>query len=149
MRRSAFLSIFAAALIAPSAAFADDADIKKAAPQMASAYMDVFNKQDAAGLAARYTPDAVVVNPAGMTQVSAKFFEAFFADGPRRIETVFDQVWPVTADTALGAGTFHLTGKNLKGEAVDFKGRWTAAYVRQDGNWKIRLLTTMPLPPPK
>lgn len=148
MRRAAFLSILATAFIAPSAAFADDADIKKAAPQMASAYMDVYNKQDAAGLAALHTSDAVIVNPAGVHQVNAKFFEGFFADGPRRLETVFDQASPLTADTALGAGTFRVTGKNLKGEPVDLKGRWTGTYLRQDGKWKIRLLTNILLPPP-
>jgi uncharacterized protein (TIGR02246 family) len=149
MRRAAFLSILAIAFIVPSAAFADDADIQKAAPQMASAYMDVYNKQDPAGLAALYAPDAVVVNPAGVRQVNAKFFEGLFADGPRRVETVFDQAWPLTADTALGAGTFRVTGTTLKGEPVDLKGRWTSTYVRQDGKWKIRMLTTMSLPPPK
>ena len=149
MRRAAFLSILAIAFIVPSAAFADDADIKKAAPQLASAYMDVYNKQDAAGLAALYTHDAVAVNPAGVHQINVKFFEAFFADGPRRLETVFDQAWPLTADTALGAGTFRVSGTTLIGEPVDLKGRWTGTYVRQDGKWKIRMLTTMSLPPPK
>ena len=119
--------------------FADDADIKKAAPQMASAYMDVYNKRDVAGLASLYAPDAVAVNPTGVHQVNAKFFDGFFADGPRRLETVFDQAWPLTADTALGAGTFQVTGTTLKGEAVDIKGRWTSTYIRQDGKWKIRL----------
>ena len=149
MRRAAFLSILATAFFVPWAAFADDADIKKAAPLMASAYIEAYNKQDTAGLAALYAPDAIVVNPAGVRQVDAKFFEGFFSDGPRRVETVFDQAWPLTADTALGAGTFQITGTTLKGEPVDFKGRWTSTYVRQDGKWKIRLLTTMPLPPPK
>jgi ketosteroid isomerase-like protein len=110
--------------------------------------MDVYNKQDAAGLAALYAPDAVAVNPAGVNQVNVKFFEGFFADGPRRLETVFDQAWPLTADTALGAGIFRVTGTSLKGEPVDLKGRWASTYVRQDGEWKIRMLTTMPLPPP-
>lgn len=148
MRRVAFLSILATAFIVPLAAFADDADIKKAAPQMASAYMDAYNKQNVAGLVALYASDAVVVNPAGVHQVNAKFFEGFFADGPRRIETVFDQAWPLTADAALGAGTFQVTGKNLKGEPADLKGRWAGTYVRQDGKWKIRMLTIIPLPPP-
>jgi ketosteroid isomerase-like protein len=142
------LLCFALSVPLTAPAFADDADITKAAPQMASAYMDVYNKQDATGLAALYAPDAVVVNPAGIRQVNLKFFEGFFVDGPRRLETVFDQAWPLTADTALGAGTFRITGTTLKGEPVDLKGRWTGTYVRQDGKWKIRLLTTMSLPPP-
>ena len=44
-------------------------------------------------------------------------------------------------------GKFHVTGKNDKGELMDSAGIWTAAYVKQDGGWKIRMLTAAPKPP--
>ena len=43
------------------------------------------------------------------------------------MDNTFDQALPLGADTALGIGTFQITGKNLKGEPVDFKARWTAS----------------------
>ena len=47
------------------------------------------------------------------------------------------------------SGKFRVTGKNDKGEPMDSAGVWTAAYVKQDGKWKARLLTAAPIPPKK
>jgi ketosteroid isomerase-like protein len=44
-------------------------------------------------------------------------------------------------------GKFRVTGKNDKGEPMDSAGVWTAAYVKQDGKWKARMLTAAPKPP--
>lgn len=136
---------FLLALIA-SPAFAND--IKEQAPKMRADYIDAYNRQDVAALSAAYASDAVIVNPAGAHPVDAKLIEGWFKDGPRRLDTTFDQGLPLGADAALGIGTLHVAGKNLKGEPVDFKGRWTATYVRDSGKWKIRLLTVVPMPPP-
>jgi len=32
---------------------------------------------------------------------------------------------------------------------LQVRGRWTAVYTREDGVWKMRLLTAVPIPPPK
>lgn len=135
---------FLLALIA-SPAFAND--IKEQAAKLRTDYIDAYNRQDVAALSAAYASDAVIVNPGGVFPIDAKFIEAWFKDGPRRTDTTFDQAMPLGADAALGIGTVHVTGKNLKGEPVDFKGRWTATYVRNSGKWKIRLLTVVPMPP--
>ncbi len=123
-------------------------DIKEQAPKIRADYIEAYNRQDVAALSAAYASDAVIVNPGGVFAIDAKFIEGWFKDGPRRTDTTFDQALPLGADAALGIGTLHVTGKNLKGEPVDFKGRWTATYVRDGGKWKVRLLTVVPMPPP-
>ena len=128
--------------------FADDVDIRKAAPQIRLVFLEAFAKQDVARLAATYTSDAVTVGPAGVQEINPKVIEGWFADGPRSIDTTFDQALPLGPDTALGIGTFRLTGKTLKGEPVEIVARWANTYVRQDGLWKIRMATMIPSPPP-
>jgi ketosteroid isomerase-like protein len=134
------------ALVA-SPAFAND--IKEQAPKIRADFIDAYNRQDVAALAASYAADAIVVNPMGMNPINAQVIEGWFKDGPRKVDTTFDQALPLGADTALGIGTFQITGKNLKGEPVDFKARWTATYIRDGGKWKLRMQTVVPLPPPK
>jgi ketosteroid isomerase-like protein len=148
MRRAMFLAMLATASFVPSAFADDDADFRKAAPQIRLAFLEAFAKQDLAWLAASYTSDAVSVNRMGVHPIDAKAIGGWFADGPRTIETTFDQALPLSADTALGIGTFRITGKTLKGEPVEMTGRWANTYVRQDGRWKIRMATAIPLPPP-
>jgi ketosteroid isomerase-like protein len=145
MRNIPILSVLLALIVSP--AFAND--IKEQAPKLRADYIDAYNRQDVAALTAFYAADAVMVNAMGVHPVNAQFIEGWFKDGPRKIDNTFDQALPLGADTALGIGTFQITGKNLKGEPVDFKGRWTVTYVRDGGKWKIRMQTGVPLPPPK
>ena len=148
MRRTLFVSILAAGFLAPSAFANDDLDFRKAAPQIRQDFLEAFAKQDVARLAAAYTSDAVNVTPMGPHPINAKFIEGWFADGPRTIETTFDQALPLSGDIALGIGTLRLTGKTLKGDPVEFTARWANTYVREDGWWKIRMATVIPSPPP-
>ena len=143
--RSIPILAFLLALIA-SPAFAND--IKEQAPKMRADYIEAYNRQDVAALSAAYASEAVIVNPGGAFPIDAKMIEGWFKDGPRRIVTTFDQAMPLGADAALGIGTLHVTGRNLKGEPLDFKARWTATYVRDGSKWKVRLLTVVPTPPP-
>jgi len=141
---------FAFGVLLFTPAFADDPDFRKAAPQIRLDFLEAFAKQDVARLAATYTSDAVNVTPMGVHPINAKAIEGWFADGPRTIDTTFDQALPLSADIALGIGTFQVKGKNLKGEPVELAARWANTYVRQDGQWKIRMSTVIPSPsPPK
>ena len=145
MRNIPILSVLLALNVSP--AFAND--IKEQAPKIRADFIDSYNRQDVAALAAAFTADAVTINPMGVFPINAQFIEQWLKDGPRKVDTTFDQALPLGADTALGIGTFQITGKNLKGEAVDFKARWAATYIRDGGKWKIRMQTVVPLPPPK
>ncbi len=128
-------------------AFADDADLKKQVEQINSAYMERFKKQDATGLAALYATGAIIVDPAGLKQVTAQYFEGIFKAGVDHIDTTVDQVWPLGTDTALGMGKFRATGKNQNGAPIDNVGLWTATYVGEGGKVKVRMLTVIPRPP--
>ena len=60
--------------------FAADADLKQEVQKIASAYADSFNRQDAAGIAARYAAGGVLVNPTGPHADIAEFYIGLCAD---------------------------------------------------------------------
>jgi ketosteroid isomerase-like protein len=64
-------------------------------------------------------------------------------------EITVDQAWPLGADTALAMGEYTISGKNQSGTSMESSGRWTAVYVPVGGQWKIRMLTAFPKPPPQ
>ena len=74
----AFALLGVMVVIAPSA-FADDADLKKQVHQIASLCVEIFNKQDAAGVAALFATSAIVVNPSGPQTDVVKFAEGLVA----------------------------------------------------------------------
>jgi len=143
------LSIIIVSLAVP--AFADDeADLKKATAQFDATYLEGFNKRDAAVMATHYTANAVVVTPRGPITDVKKLFEAVLKAGFDHAEVQTDHVWALGADTAIGMGQSHYTGKNQNGAPIESSNFWTATYVKEDGKWKIRMLTGFPkAPPPK
>jgi uncharacterized protein (TIGR02246 family) len=123
-------------------------DFKEEANKIASAYRDCYTKQDPACIAALYTKDGFLVNPAGKHEIPV-FYTNSFKAGFNKLESTVDEVWQVDDDTPAAMGKFHITGKNDKGEPMDAAGVWTAVYVKQDGKWKARMLTAAPIPPKK
>lgn len=148
MRRASILSIVKALilsiLIVPLSApvFAGDADLRQQIEQINSAYMERYNKQDAAGVAALYANGGMFVGLLGATTDLVRVYEAAFK-GISHVEMKVDQVWPLRSDTALGMGRWRTTGKNQSGAPLEFGGLWTATYVQEAGKWKIRMLTTI------
>ncbi len=149
MRLSYVLGFFLA-LSLPAAAAAADADqnLKQEIGKAVSAYAATFETLNPAGMAALYTSDGVLVNPAGLQTDITKVYEGTFKAGFNHLESTLDQVWPLGADTALAMGEYRLTGKNESGAAMESAGRWTAVDVREGGKWKVRMLTAFPKPPP-
>jgi uncharacterized protein (TIGR02246 family) len=121
-------------------------DMKQEITKIASAYMDCFSKQDAACIAALYTRDGFIVNPAGK-QVVTEYYTGAFKAGMTKLEATVDDVWQIDNDTPAAMGKFQVTGKSEKGEPMEMAGVWTAAYVKEDGKWKARMLTAAPNPP--
>jgi ketosteroid isomerase-like protein len=146
MRLASILSIALVALCAP--VFADDAAFtKKQLEQGGSAYIELFNKQDATGLAAMYATGAIIVDETGSHANIVQLYQDAFKAGMNRIEVSVDQTRPLGSDVGLGMGKYRVTGKNPSGAAIEFAGIWTATYVREGGTWKPRMLTTVPQPP--
>jgi uncharacterized protein (TIGR02246 family) len=146
MRMASILSIMIVALSAP--AFADDADLKKQVDQINSTYVESFNKQDAADVAALFATGGIFVNQFGPRTDIAQAVEGTFKAGFDHMESKVDQVWPLGSDTALGMGHSGFTGKNQSGASIEFAAFWTATYVREGGKWKIRMLSGITKPPP-
>jgi len=143
MKRSVLLSLCIPFMFAAPAAAED---MKQEVTKLAAAYMDCFNKQDAACIAALYTKDGFLVNPAGK-QVLTDYYGGAFKAGMNKLEVTVDETWQIDNDTPGAMGKFRVTGKSDKGEAMEMAGIWTAAYVKEDGKWKARMLTAAPKPP--
>ena len=133
-----------------SAARADDADLKKQVDQISVAYTERFNKKDAAGLVALWAPDGIWVNAvAGPSKLAPDTYENMFKAGLEHLEAAVTQVVPLGPDTAIGTGTYHFTGKNpTSGAAINVEGYWSAAYVKEGGKWKLKMLMGAPKPAP-
>jgi ketosteroid isomerase-like protein len=91
--------------------------------------------------------DRLFINSAGKQDPLTAYTNTFKA-GFNKLDASVDETWQIDEDTPAAVGKFHITGKNDKGEAMDAEGVWSAAYVKQDGGWKIRMLTASVKPPP-
>ena len=145
MKRSILLALCIPFVFSASASAED---MKQEITKIASTYMDCFSKQDPACIAALYTKDGFIVNPAGK-HVITEYYSGAFKAGLTKLEATVDDVWEIDNDTPGAMGKFRVTGKTDKGEPMDSAGVWTAVYVKQDGKWKARMLTAAPLPPKK
>jgi ketosteroid isomerase-like protein len=147
--RASILSLVIFALSAP--AFANDADLRKELTQMRDTFLERFDKQDASGVAALYATGAVIVDPKGPRTDILKVYERAFQFGINHMESDADLILSVgSPDTALATGRYRVTGNFPSGTAIAESGLWTATFVREGGQWKIGMLTTIPqAPPPK
>ena len=143
MKRSVLLALCIPFMFSAPAS-ADD--LKQEVSKIVSAYMDCFSKQDPACVAALYTKDGLSLIRPGSTR-SGLYGDAFKA-GLNKLKSTVDEVWQIDNDTPGAMGKFRVTGKNDKGEPME-RVAWTAVYVKQDGKWKIRMLTAAPIPPKK
>jgi uncharacterized protein (TIGR02246 family) len=121
------------------------------AEKLIFAYADTFNKQDAAGLAAFYTKDGVIINQRGVISGPSaieEYLQTLFKAGFNHEEVTVDQVSPLGADAVLVRGEYHITGQGQNG-TIKIDGNWGGVDVREGGVWKIRLIMALPKPTPK
>jgi ketosteroid isomerase-like protein len=92
----------------------------------------------------------MLVNTGGVHTDIAKYYEGAFKAGLDHLEGAVHQVWPLSGDMSLATGESRITGKNESGAPIDMTIIWTAVDVdvREGGQWKIRMLTAFPKPPP-
>ena len=125
----------------------DDADLKKQMEQINTAYVESFYKQDAAGMAANFATNAIVITPSG-PETDMMFAERVLKAGFNHVEVKVDQVWLLGPDTAIGMGQVQYTGKDQSGAPIESANFWTATYVQEGGKWKLRMLSGIPKPSP-
>jgi ketosteroid isomerase-like protein len=122
-------------------------NLKDEVDKIGSQYMQFFNKKDAAGITSLYTKNYLRVNQGGVVADNTKLYEGTFKAGFDRLETKAIDVQSVSENVATATGEAHLTGKNEKGEPLDLTAIWSDVLVREDGKWKIKMLTSFPKPP--
>jgi ketosteroid isomerase-like protein len=148
MRISYILGILLALSLPATAA---DQNLKQEIGKIAAAYEQNFNKKDGAGITALYTKNYLRVNDGGVIADNTKFYEGAFKIGFDHLAVTTTEIQPLSEDMALATGESRITGKTEKGDPLDATLIWTALDVRENGQWKIRMLTSLPkaAPPPQ
>jgi uncharacterized protein (TIGR02246 family) len=119
------------------------ADEEKAIRQAVAAYVDAFNKADAKGLAAMWTPEAVYINPISGDQAVGREaieqqFAGIFADAKGiKLEAVTESVQFISPGVAVEQGAAKLT----QAEQPLEESRYSAIYVKRDGQWLLDRVT--------
>ena len=144
MRKKSYALVLIATLATPTIAVAADEDLKQVVEKIGAAYVENFNKQDPAGIAALYANGGVLVTNTGPHTDIAQYYEGAFKAGFDHEETTIDGVWPIGTDALLAMGQYHITGKSEAGAPIEVSGFWTATDIRESGNWKIRMLSGFP-----
>ena len=79
---------------------------------------------------------------------NTKFYEDGFKAGFNHLEITTNEIQSLSENVALASGEARITGKSEKGDPLDVHVIWTALDVRENGQWKIRMLASHPKPPP-
>jgi ketosteroid isomerase-like protein len=145
----AFGAVCFSLLLSAVPATASDQNLKEELEKIGSAYEQHFNKKDAAGITSLFTKNYLRVAGAGVVADNTKYYEDAFKAGLNRLEVKTTEVQSLSENMALVTGESRVTGKSEKGDPIDFNVIWTALDVREQGQWKIRMLTSVPKPPPQ
>jgi ketosteroid isomerase-like protein len=144
----AFGAVCFSLLLSAVPATASDQNLKEEIGKIGSAYEQHFNKKDAAGITSLFTKNYLRVTGAGVVADNTIYYEDTFKAGLNHLEVRTTEVQSLSENMALVTGESHVTGKSEKGDPLDLTVIWTALDVRENGQWKIRMLTSIPKPPP-
>ena len=144
----AFGAVCFSLLLSAVPATASDQSLKEEIGKIGSAYEQHFNKKDAAGITSLFTKNYLRVTQNGIEPDNTKYYEEAFKAGLNRLEIKTTEVQSLSENMALVTGEALVTGKSEKGDPLDLTVIWTALDVRENGQWKIRMLTSLPKPPP-
>jgi len=152
MRFSIIATFAALGLITSASAQQIDQNHRQQIERIAAAYVENWNKHDAAGIAALYTKDGVLVTPTGAVRSGSQEIEqasqgVMMKTFPQHNGETIEQISPLGNDADIRIGEFHLSGQGQNGP-TKLDGRYTAVDVREGGTWKIRLFTAVPIAPP-
>ena len=143
MLRSTCTAIGLLLMLSPAMADFRD-DIGKIPP----AYVEKFNAKDPAGIASMFTKDGLHINQSRETDVKT-YYESAFKAGFDHLEVKTNRIELLTDDTAIATGDFTITGKDDKGAPMKASGQWADTLIKQNGQWKIRMLAGFPNAAPK
>jgi uncharacterized protein (TIGR02246 family) len=148
MRSSVIVAFTALGLITSASAQQIDQNTQKQIERIAAAYVENWNKHDAAAIAALYTKDGVLVTPTGAVRSGSQEIEqatqAVMKIFPQHNGETIEQISPLGNDADIRIGEFHLSGQGQNG-STKLDGGYTAVDVREGDTWKIRLFTAVPI----
>jgi uncharacterized protein (TIGR02246 family) len=150
MRASIIVAFAALGFVTSAFAQQIDQNTRQQIERIAAAYVENWNKHDAAGIAALYTKDGVQVTGSAVksgTQEIEQAYQSAIKTFPQHNGQTIEQILPLGNDAVIRIGQFHLSGEGQNGP-TKLDGRYTTVDVREGGTWKIRLLTGVPIPPP-
>lgn len=111
--------------------------------QSVDAYIAAFNKGDAKGLAALWSPDAVYMNPltgaeaSGREAIEKQFAANFAVAKGAKLEAKTESIKFVSPSVAIEQGTAKVTAAGRAGEESEY----SAVYVKRDGQWLLDRVT--------
>jgi ketosteroid isomerase-like protein len=108
---------------------------------------EATNNRDAAAIAAFFTRDAVIVTPEGPI-IGRQAIQKWYTDlyqwwHPKNHMTKVDgnafHLIGTTDNELWATGEWSESGQGKNGEPIPIKGYWADIYVREGGDWKIRV----------
>jgi len=126
----------------------------RAAEDLAAKWRQAGDKKEAAGMAALFTEDGLLMPANGAPPVSGrseieKALAGLFKAGFDHEVVNVSQGRLTGKDAGWALGDYTWTGRRATGEAIELKGRFMEVIVRDGGDWKIRVLAgNVTLPPP-
>lgn len=122
----------------------DEAAIRKAV----EAYVVAFNKADAKGVAAMWSPDAVYTDGetgekfTGREEIEQHFAAVFAASKELKLTATTDSVQFISPGVAVEFGSAAV----VRAEQAPEETRYTAVYVKRDGAWLLDRVTEEEIP---
>jgi ketosteroid isomerase-like protein len=105
-------------LLSAVPATASDQNLKEEIGKIGSAYEQLFNKKDAAGITSLFTKNYLRVTQNGIEPDNTKYYEDAFKAGLNRLEVKTTEVQSLSEDMALVTGEAQVTGKSEKGDPL-------------------------------
>jgi uncharacterized protein (TIGR02246 family) len=152
MRRLAIAVLLAAGTSVPAlAAEVTEQELMQAAEKLAQQYDTNYNGKNAAGMAALYAPDGVLISPGPIVRGADNlkpYYQSRFDAGAAEHATTISEVH-VQGDGGYGIGQFKVTVPTPSGERREIKGNLGTVYQKGADGWHLRLVVaSVPMPPP-
>ena len=117
-------------------------DVRQEIEDFNKKYDETFNKHDAAGMAALFTEDAIVMRPAspltGRAEIEDMYQGAFKAGYSNHLTTVL-HIEDLGDGKAWAVGQFSAKGQGANNTIQEVHGNWGTVDERVGGEWKIRM----------
>jgi uncharacterized protein (TIGR02246 family) len=141
------------AAIPARAAEVSQQELMQAAETLSKGYDDNYNAKDAAGMAALYASDGVLVSPGPVIHGAdnlKSYYQSRFDAGAGGHVTKIAEVH-VQGDGGFGIGQFSATVPTPDGGRREIKGNLATVYQHGTDGWHLRLVAASvpPPPPPK